>query len=312
MLQALGAFLRAFLFQQLVFRSAGSDGAEGHLRSSECHSQAEVGSVMSVQEDYPTLSVPNHWHNDLEFSYVTKGHMKYSVNGEIVDMNEGDMIFVNSARLHYGFWEKKEPCEFLCVLFGLELLSAVPDSVISKLIGNNSPSYIIFRSSDIEDKTVIDRLTKLNTICEQQKDGYELSAVTLCYETACSLLERCTGTVKELPENSHRLSELHAMIGFIQGHYTEKLSLEDISASGQVCRSKCFELFKEFVGKTPVDYLNEYRISKSIDLLKSSDMNVTEIAVRCGFGNSSYSAEVFRKYIGCSPKEFQKNHKNQL
>ena len=40
-----------------------------------------IRSVMSVQEDYPTLSVPNHWHNDLEFSYVTKGHMKYSVNG---------------------------------------------------------------------------------------------------------------------------------------------------------------------------------------------------------------------------------------
>ncbi len=271
-----------------------------------------IRSVMSLQEDYPTLSVPNHWHNDLEFSYITKGNMKYSVNGEIVELNEGDMIFVNSAQLHYGFWEKKEECEFLCVLFGLELLSAVPDSVISKLIGNGSPSYIIFRISDIEDKTVIDRLTKLNTICEQQKDGYELSAVTLCYETACSLLERCTGTVKELPENSRRLSELHAMIGFIQGHYTEKLSLEDIYASGQVCRSKCFELFKEFIGKTPVDYLNEYRISKSIDLLKSSDMNVTEIAVRCGFGNSSYFAEVFRKYIGCSPKEFQKNHKNQL
>ena len=207
----------------------------------------------------------------------TKG-VNHSVNGEIIELNEGDMIFVNSAQLHYGFWEKKEPCEFLCVLFGIELLSAVPDSVISKLIGNNSPSYIIFRSSDIEDKTVIDRLTKLNTICEQQKDGYELSAVTLCYETASSLFERCTGTVKELHENSRRLSELHAMIGFIQGHYTEKLSLEDISASGQVCRSKCFELFKEFVGKTPVDYLNEYRISKSLDLLKTSDMNVTEIA----------------------------------
>ena len=271
-----------------------------------------IRSVMSVQEDYPTLSVLNHWHNDLEFSYVTKGHMKYSVNGEIVDLNEGDMIFLNSSRLHYGFWKKKEQCEFLCVLFGLELLSAVPDNVISKLICNSSPSYIIFSSSDIEDKTIIDKLTKLNMVCEQQKDGYELSAVTLCYEMASSLFERCTGAVRELPENSRRLSELHAMIGFIQGHYTEKLSLEDISASGQVCRSKCFELFKEFVGKTPVDYLNEYRISKSLDLLKSSDLNVTEIAVRCGFGNSSYFAEVFRKYLGCSPKAFQKDYHTQL
>lgn len=266
-----------------------------------------IRSVISVQEDYPTRSVVNHWHNDLEFSYVTKGHMLYSVNGEVTELNEGDMIFVNSARLHYGFWEQKEECEFLCVLLGLELLSDVPDSVISKLIGNNSPSYIIFNGSDIEDKAIINRLTRLNTICEQQKDGYEFSAVSLCYETANSLFERCTVSAKELPENSRKLSELHAMIGFIQKHYTEKLSLADISAAGQVCRSKCFDLFKEFVGKTPFDYLSEYRISKSLDLLKGGDMNVTQVALNCGFGNPSYYAEVFRKYIGQSPKKYQQD-----
>lgn len=80
-----------------------------------------IRSVTSVQEDYPTLSVVNHWHNDLEFSYVTKRYMLYSVNGERAELNEGDVIFVNSARLHYGYWEKKEECEFLCVLFGLAI-----------------------------------------------------------------------------------------------------------------------------------------------------------------------------------------------
>lgn len=87
----------------------------------------------------------------------------------------------------------------------------------------------------------------------------------------------------------------------------EKLSMDDISAAGRVCRSRCFELFKEYIRKTPFDYLNEYRISKSIDMLKNTDMNITEIALRCGFGSSSYFAEVFKKYIGRSPKQFQKN-----
>lgn len=264
-----------------------------------------IRSVISVQEDYPTLSVVNHWHNDFEFSYVTKGHMLYSVNGEIIELNKGDVIFVNSARLHYGFWEKKEKCEFLCVLFGLDLLSAVSDSIISRLIESKSPSYIVFHSSELEDRKITEKLTELNKVCEQQKEGFELTAVSLCYDITHILYERCTGAVSESAENSKKLSELHAMVGFIQGHYAEKLSLTDISASGQVCRSKCFDLFREFIGRTPFDYLNEYRISKSLELLRNTDMNVTEISLRCGFSNPSYFAEVFRKSLGCSPREFK-------
>lgn len=264
-----------------------------------------IRSVISVQEDYPTLSVVNHWHNDFEFSYVTKGHMLYSVNGEIIELNEGDVIFVNSARLHYGFWEKKEKCEFLCVLFGLELLSAVPDGIISRLIESRSPSYIVFHDSELEDRKITEKLTELNKVCEQQKEGFELTAVSLCYDITHILYERCTGAVSGSAENSKKLSELHAMVGFIQGHYAEKMSLTDISASGQVCRSKCFDLFREFIGRTPFDYLNEYRISKSIELLRNTDMNVTEISLWCGFSNPSYFAEVFRKSLGCSPREFK-------
>lgn len=114
-----------------------------------------IRSVVSYQENYPMLSVVNHWHNDFEFSYVIKGHMMYSVNGENIALNEGDMIFVNSARLHYGYWEKREKCEFLCVLFGLELLCAVPSKIIAQLTNSEALPYIIFRSTKPSDKVLI-------------------------------------------------------------------------------------------------------------------------------------------------------------
>ncbi len=264
-----------------------------------------IRSVISHQEDYPTLSVVNHWHNDLEFSYVIKGHMMYSVNGETAELNEGDMIFVNSARLHYGYWDKIEECEFLCVLFGIEILSAVPDKLIQTIAGKDAPPYIIFHGSDISDRIVIEKLSVMNDLCEKKIDGYELSTVTLCYEIAECLYKSCMEKKERNTKNNRGISELHAMIGFIQSHYTEKLSMEDIFAAGQVCRSRCFELFKEYIGKTPFEYLNEYRIHKSLDLLKSTDFNITEIAMRCGFASSSYYAEVFKKHIGKSPKQFQ-------
>lgn len=265
-----------------------------------------IRSVSSCQEDYPTLSVVNHWHNDFEFSYVVKGHMMYSVNGESVELNEGDMIFVNSARLHYGYWEKKETCEFICVLFGFEILSAIPQKYIMGIAGNVAPPYIVFKDSDMLGKDIIAKLIVLNELCDKKDEGYEITAVTLCYEIAEYLYRRCTEKSDNVSINSRGLSQLHSIIGYIQGNYTEKLSMDDIAASGQVCRSRCFELFKEYIGKTPFEYLNEYRISKSIDLLKNTDMNITEIALKCGFNSSSYFAEVFRRHIGQSPKQFQR------
>ncbi|MGN0622429.1 MAG: helix-turn-helix transcriptional regulator [Oscillospiraceae bacterium] len=107
-----------------------------------------------------------------------------------------------------------------------------------------------------------------------------------------------------------KLSAVHAMTGYIQGHYFEALTLDDIASAGLVCRSRCCELFKEYIGKTPIDHLNEYRISKSIDLLNETDMSVAEIAEKCGFNSSSYFAEVFRKTLGSSPKEFRSKQNN--
>lgn len=59
----------------------------------------------SSQEDYPSLSIVNHWHTEFEFIYVKNAPMWYSVNGEQCKLMPGQMIFVNSGQMHYGFWE---------------------------------------------------------------------------------------------------------------------------------------------------------------------------------------------------------------
>lgn len=261
--------------------------------------------VMSVQEDYPTLSVVNHWHNDLEYSLVTEGHMMYSVNGERIELSKGDAIFVNSARMHYGYWEEKEKCEFLCVVFGLEMLDAVPNHILAKLTGNSSPAYLKIEHKDIQTNVVRNGLKALYEVCSDRVLGYELKVLSLCSEIAYGTFTLFDRAAHTNPNDIKGLTAIHAMTGFIQGHYTEKLTLADIAAAGSVCRSRCCELFKIYTGKSPIDHLNEYRISKSMDMLKAADMNVTEIAERCGFHSSSYYAEVFRKMIGVSPTEFK-------
>jgi AraC-like DNA-binding protein len=98
---------------------------------------------------------------------------------------------------------------------------------------------------------------------------------------------------------------MHRMTGFIQQQYQQKISLNDIAASGLVSRSACCQIFKKFLGKSPVEYLTEYRISKSVELILNGKNSMTDIAMLCGFGSSSYYAETFHKVLGCTPTEYK-------
>ena len=99
------------------------------------------------------------------------------------------------------------------------------------------------------------------------------------------------------------------MIAFIELHYKEKITLSDIASSGNICKTSCYTIFKKFTGRTPVEYLNFHRLRKSIELMKSTDMTLTQICYESGFSGSSYFAESFRKAFGCSPSEYKKREK---
>jgi transcriptional regulator GlxA family with amidase domain len=102
------------------------------------------------------------------------------------------------------------------------------------------------------------------------------------------------------------MKSLKRMLGFIHGHYMEKITLDDIAASGMMCRSKCCRLFKQTLRRTIFEYVLHYRIRKSLSLLTDTGMNITEIAGRCGFNSASYYTELFNKIVGMAPREYRK------
>ena len=57
-------------------------------------------------------------------------------------------------------------------------------------------------------------------------------------------------------------------------------------------------------GKTITEYINEVRLKKSIELLKSGNVNITEIAIICGFNDVNYFSRLFKKKYGVSPTKF--------
>ena len=95
------------------------------------------------------------------------------------------------------------------------------------------------------------------------------------------------------------------MVSFIYQHYAEKISLDEIAASGNVSRSKCCLIFKQYLQQSPMDFLNTYRLKTSCSLLRNTEKNITKIAFSCGFNHLSYFSKLFIKNFGCTPREYR-------
>ncbi len=94
---------------------------------------------------------------------------------------------------------------------------------------------------------------------------------------------------------------------FMQEHYDEKITLEEIAASVNLSPIYFHNLFYDVTGTTVHKYLTDKRISISHGLLLTSEMPISEIAYRCGFASQSYFNYVFKKKTGKTPGEVRRS-----
>ncbi|MGI6109294.1 MAG: AraC family transcriptional regulator [Eubacteriaceae bacterium] len=271
-----------------------------------------VYSVLGSLSDYRSMKALCHWHEDFEMIQVLEGQMKYAVNGKEVLIQEGDGIIVNSRQLHYGYSVEGGDCRFICLLFSPALLCAqreISEKYILPVI-ESGPEYCSLDGSTETGHEMLDLITQ---IYEVRKDidhdpGAQMKAIGLMHILFGKWLT-LTGfsqTGREASEYSE-IAAQKDMVTFISRNYASNLTLDQIASAGNVCRSRCCQIFKKYQKTSPIDFLNDYRLKMSMNLLRDSSRSITDIAYICGFRHSSYYAEMFRKKTGCTPREYRKS-----
>lgn len=264
-----------------------------------------------ILSHYPDFSALSHWHDDVEFITIISGTMDYNINGSVITLNEGEGLFVNSRHLHFGFSKNKNDCEFICVLLHPLMLCLTPqfeETYISPVLTNLAFSYWILHDTVSWENTIINAVNKMYYELDEKAPQLQIQSLfhQIWLELYLHLPEKTTKT----QTTSYQLSCTKDMIRYIQTNYKKKISLDDISLVGNVCKSKCCALFRQYLNQTPVNYLIKYRLQKSIELLSNSNLNITEISFEVGFSGTSYFIETFQKHFKCSPLEYRKKLKN--
>ena len=260
--------------------------------------------ILSLYMDYKAVS---HWHDDLEFIVILEGKMSYEINGERIEISQGEGLFINSRQLHNGFSDEKQECKFICIVLHPSILCAnewFENKYIRSLLYKNELEYIILKEEVSWQKRILDLLIDMYQSVDDELIYFK---VQQSFFEICEIIFRN----KDICVNSHnfnslKLNTLKDMIGFIQKNYNKKITLIDIASSGNCCKSKCSAIFKELLKQSPNQYLIDYRLDRSRNLLLSTDKTILEIAIEVGFNSSSYYCEAFRKKYSTSPTQYRK------
>lgn len=256
---------------------------------------------------YPNYTAPNHWHDALEFIFVFSGAMKYNINGHIVLIQTGEGIIVNSGQMHFGFSRTKSECEFICVLLPPILLCgsyAFERDYILPVIQNTAMPYMLLTPQTPWHNLC---LNFIRAFYENKDSAIAPLKITADFAALWTILfENMPKSPSEKSPQNRDLTIIKNMTGFIHKNYAKKMTLSDIARAGAVGQSKCCKLFHQYFSQSPIAYLIQYRLTKSVELLRDTDMSMTEIAFFVGFGNASYYAETFRKWLGQSPTAFKR------
>lgn len=260
---------------------------------------------------YPNFMAPNHWHDDIELIAVTSGKMKYNVNGEILLVQEGEGIVINSGQMHFGFSDTKSECEFVCVLIHPTTLCPTPyfeQDFVQSFIANEKAPFVFLDPHSTWQLSIYKQI--LAIFQDRTKTIAPLTIMAHFYNIWGSLFENMPTNTGNKAQQNNNLIIVRSMVEFIQKNYKERITLAQIANSGSVGQSKCCKLFATFFSQSPLAYLNHYRLNKSIDLLQTTDMPIIEISLSVGFSNASYYTETFRKWMNISPREYRKKHLN--
>lgn len=258
-----------------------------------------------IKPNVPWAGVP-HFHEDVELMTIKHGRLAYSVNGRQVILEKGDSIFVNSNQIHYTVPLEEEAVTYVIFIARPNILNssvAVEMQALQPIVNNPKLPYLRFR--EINENTEQMREIMLS-LPDLRRDPFE---VTRRFFDLWSIILRQSknyGMLEEDAQTDNYTRSFKSMMFFIQQNHQGAISLDDIAQSGNISKSLCNKVFHKYVGDSPVNYLLNYRVRKAAELLRTTALPLSEIAVRSGFNGASYMSEMFKKFFEMTPRGYRK------
>lgn len=265
--------------------------------------------LCSIPLDFTHINT--HWHEEVEFIIIKKGCGEVHVDLQTYIVYAGDIILILPGQLHAIYQFENNTMEYENILFSPQLLYGNGhDYCTSDYLRPFFEDTFIFPTyinSNLNDYDLlyscIDSIDKLRA---NPVYGYELGIKGYLFQFFSTIFFNHIDINKGKTQNKHAV-KLKEILYFISSHYNETLCPGDVADAVCFSTSHFMKFFKQHMGCTFTEYLNDYRLSVAETLLSSTDKPILDISYEIGFTNLSYFNRLFKKKYGISPRIYRKS-----
>lgn len=278
----------------------------------------KLANVVFTKNSTPLL----HCYEEVVFQYIAKGSAAITCDDDVIHAYTGDILFINQSVKHLLAPAINDHCFLRSIivnpsfLFGIDQLE-MENKYVTPIIADNFIRCIHINSQDSSYPKFLPLMKNLIALNEAKESCYELLSKScllqlwkLLYDKIAANPCSMHGTARTVTQDTQRIKQAAA---YIQEHYAEPVTLEDIANSILVSKSECCRCFKRTLNMSPIEYLMKCRITESVKRMhKRAHEPISEIAGAVGFNNTSYYNKVFRKFMGCTPTEYRQTLKRTI
>ena len=137
-------------------------------------------------------------------------------------------------------------------------------------------------------------------------EGYELAIKALLLQVIFLLLQNRTPDGKRSVDTANASEKLKTVLDYIHLHYAEPLTVAGLAAQCYFSEYYFMRFFKKHMNMTVVEYLNNLRLEKAVELFEQGNTSILEVSLATGFHNLSYFHKIFKRKFHMTPREFLK------
>ena len=251
----------------------------------------------------------SHMHEYYEIFYLLDGHRRYLLNHTILDTMPHDVIFVNKGDVHLS---QNIGQDQRYVMYLITFNDAFLESMGSAFYADDLIKVFQQKKLHLTDS----QHKKFNNILNKAENNIENPNVYAQYIVKADIIRFLIGlnqiaeqstspTADEITVYEEHIQEV---CQYMFNFYNQQITLEQMAKLAYMSPTYFSKRFKTVTGFGFREYLNNIRIKMATELLMGTQYSINEIASFCGYNNSNYFGDVFKRIVGSSPNKYRKEH----
>ncbi len=259
-----------------------------------------------LNASHPRYAMNVHWHREFELVRVLRGSFDMTLNERSLTVREGDFVFIHGGVLHSGI---PHDSVYECLVFDLQAIRNICPACDPYIRRITEKSVVVRDHFTPKDRSVTAIVPSIFEPMEKARSGYEMLVIGGIYHLLGIVFSEklyMEDTPHAGKNEMKRITQLKSVLDYIDENYAQPISLAQLADAASLTPKAFCRFFRQMTQQTPIDFVNRQRVEHACDLLIETTDSITDVALSCGFNDLSYFIKTFKRYMGVTPREYQR------